>query len=129
MLCVVGIGVLIVGSIAATSWLEGTQTTNLPAVDQARFMSSTTALSQVGWLGVNAIDSPVGVTVTACDAGSPAQIALRRGDLILAVDGAPTPTMADVRLRVEAALPGTLITLDVVRHHVTLRVQVPVAQR
>lgn len=124
-----GIGLFIAGSIAMAG-LMGDAGAPLPHVGgQAMFLSSTTVLIEAGWLGVNAIDTPLGVTVIACDPGSPAEVALRRGDVILAVDGAPTPTLADVRLRVQSERPGSLVTIHLLRDHVDMQMQVTVAHR
>jgi len=71
-----------------------------------------------GFLGVYGVeaDDRAGVAVSEVYAGGPAAAAgLRVGDVITAVDGAPTPTMDALGERLGACAAGDAITLTVVR--------------
>ncbi|HEX3460061.1 MAG TPA: PDZ domain-containing protein [Acidimicrobiales bacterium] len=83
-----------------------------------------------GWLGVEASDIggttgatvtadsdvPGGATLDAVDAqGAAAQAGLQAGDVIVAVDGEPVHSTAELRTRLYADLPGTTVVIGVQR--------------
>jgi len=68
------------------------------------------------YLGVSIGDTGNGVYVGAVSAGSPAAKAgVKAGDVIVAVDGTPTPTSDDLGTLLAAHKPGQTVTLKVVR--------------
>jgi S1-C subfamily serine protease len=83
-----------------------------------------------GWLGVEASDIggatgatvtadsdvPDGATLDAVDAqGAAARAGLQAGDVIVAVDGEPVHSTAELRTRLYADLPGTTVVVGVQR--------------
>jgi S1-C subfamily serine protease len=83
-----------------------------------------------GWLGVEASDIgsatgatvtadsdvPDGATLDAVDAqGAAARAGLQAGDVIVAVDGEPVHSTAELRTRLYADLPGTTVAVGVQR--------------
>lgn len=83
-----------------------------------------------GWLGVSGKGVPAGGTGSADAAGvvvssvapkSPAASAgLRKGDVVLAVDGQPTPDMISLRQAIRLHRPGEQVVLSVLRSGRTL---------
>jgi S1-C subfamily serine protease len=76
-----------------------------------------------GWLDVAAVDLPPapagfgvqGAVVSAVASGGAADAALRPGDVIMAVDGQPVRSMAELRARLYVEPPGASVTLRVLR--------------
>jgi PDZ domain-containing protein len=66
-------------------------------------------------LGYKVVAKPSGVIVAALDERSHAVGKLRPSDLITAVNGAPTPTIAKLRARLAKVKPGQAITLSIER--------------
>jgi Lon-like protease len=70
--------------------------------------------------GKNVVMRPVGVRATFVSQGAPAFGKLEPGDVITAVDGTPTPTLADLRARMSKHQPGDVVTFTVRRGKQTL---------
>jgi putative serine protease PepD len=71
---------------------------------------------QHGWLGLAGADAGggAGADVASIEANSPAAAQhLKAGEVIVAVDGAPVRTMAELRARLYVLAPGTAVTLSV----------------
>jgi S1-C subfamily serine protease len=117
-----GLGLVMLGTLALAGVLANDPE---PDVVQSRsvrdlvYMSSSTTAEpgRSGWLGISAVDEEGrdGVTVTECDAGSPAATELRKGDLIVAVDDTPTPRMAELITVLAASAPGHTARIQVER--------------
>lgn len=76
-------------------------------------------------LGYKVVVKPTGVIVAAVDEGSHAVGKLQPADLIVAVNGAPTPTIPLLRVELAKLKPGDAVALTVDRgaEHLTLHVQ------
>jgi serine protease Do len=62
------------------------------------------------------LEKPEGVLVTDVAEGGPAALAgLKRGDVILAMNGKETPASADLRTRIYEAQPGTAVSIQIWR--------------
>jgi PDZ domain-containing protein len=70
--------------------------------------------------GKKVVMRAVGVRVTAVFQGLPAFGKLEPGDVVVAVDGTPTPTVSGLRTRVGAHRAGDVVTLTVRRGRKTL---------
>jgi S1-C subfamily serine protease len=85
-----------------------------------------------GWLGINggnatsggAAPSPLGAVVEAVDPTGPAAAALRPGDVILAIDGTPVRSMADLRSRLYTLAAGSTVWLRIDRRGTRSTVEV-----
>ncbi len=93
-----------------------------------------------GWMGVTIqevsqdlansfkLDKPRGALVSAVSAGGPAKAAgLRAGDIIVAFDGKPIGSSADLPQEVAARLPGSTAKLQVIREGKPVSIAVKVA--
>jgi hypothetical protein len=131
----VGVGLFVVGTFVVAGWLtterEGDSSSSRTIHDVVYLSSSTTAAttastvvesSRPGWLGISAVDvaGAGGVTVTGCDPGSPAERSLRPHDVIVSVDGTPTPTMAELIVVLAASRPGHRAAIRLVRDDATV---------
>jgi PDZ domain-containing protein len=76
-------------------------------------------------LGYKVVAKPSGVIVAAIDSSSHAIGKLNPSDLIVAVNGVPTPAIEDLRAQLAKVKPGDTVTLKVDRgaQHLTVRVQ------
>ena len=117
-----GLTLVLAGTIALASSLAKDPADDVVASRSVRDLvyvsSSTTAEpGRSGWLGISAVEEEgrSGVTVTACDIGSPAATKLRRDDLIVSVDDIPTPRMAQLITVLAASAPGHTARIKVVR--------------
>lgn len=70
--------------------------------------------------GKKVVMRPVGVRVTFVGQGLPAFGKLEPGDVIVAVDGTPTPTVGDLRTRTGSHRAGSVVTFTVHRGAQTL---------
>ncbi|HSH62018.1 MAG TPA: PDZ domain-containing protein, partial [Acidimicrobiales bacterium] len=70
-------------------------------------------LAALGRLGLLA-ERGNGALVSAVAEGSPAEGRLRQGDVLVAVDGRPTPVAGDLPAAIAARQPGETVRLDVV---------------
>jgi hypothetical protein len=128
----VGLGLVVLGTLALAGSLArdpggDDDATPARALGDVVYVSSstTTAPGRSGWLGISAIeDDRDGVTVTECDPGSPAERQLRPGDLIVEVDGVPTPRMAQLVTVLAASAPGHTARIRLVREERALEVAV-----
>ena len=76
------------------------------------------------------LDVPAGVLVASLAGGGPAAVAgLRQGDLILAVDDQPTPTVDAVHKLLGRQTIGRTLTLRVLREGKVIELQATVAGR
>lgn len=75
-------------------------------------------------LGYHVVAKPSGVVVAAIDAGSHAVGKLEPADVIVSVDGASTPTIADLRTQLSKLKPGDAVTLGIRRGDKQLRLSV-----
>jgi Lon-like protease len=66
-------------------------------------------------LGYDVVAKPNGVVVNQLVSGTSAARKLQPADVIVAVDGTATPTVAKLRTRLAGTKPGDLVTLDVSR--------------
>ena len=66
-------------------------------------------------LGYHVTATPAGVLVDAVETGSHAAGVLKPGDVIVAVGGVPTPTIAGLRKQITKLKPGDIATLSVRR--------------
>lgn len=107
-------------------------------VDRARVViEDLMSFGQVrqGWVGIHPVAAPGrsrqvgGVLVGEVDAGSPAERAgIRPGDLVLALGGEATPTVAAYRGRARRVLIGEEVTVRLARGEVRLRAVTPAPQ-
>jgi len=75
------------------------------------------------------LDRPGGVIVDSLYPGGPADEAgLRRGDVVLEIDGAPAVSMRTVRFEVASSLPGESLDLAVLRDGKRLDLKLPVQE-
>jgi len=76
-------------------------------------------------LGYKVLAKPSGVIVAAIDSSSHAIGKLDPSDLIVAVNGVPTPAIDDLRTQLAKVKPGDTVTLKVDRgvRHLTIRVE------
>jgi PDZ domain-containing protein len=70
--------------------------------------------------GKTVVMRPVGVRATFVSPGTPAFGKLEPGDVIVAVDGKPSPTLSDLRARMRAHQPGDVVAFTVRRGKQTL---------
>lgn len=71
-----------------------------------------------------------GVVVTQVPAASPAAAAdMRRGDVVVAVEGAAVASVGELVRAIASHLPGSTVTIDVVREGRPLKKQVVLAER
>jgi PDZ domain-containing protein len=70
--------------------------------------------------GKKVVMRPVGVRATFVSPGTPAFGKLEPGDVITAVDGTPTPTVAGLRARMSTHQPGDVVSFTVRRGKQTL---------
>jgi Lon-like protease len=63
---------------------------------------------------------PVGVRATYVSTGFPAFGKLEPGDVIVAIDGKPTPALSDLRARMSAHAPGDAVAFTIRRGKLTL---------
>ena len=70
--------------------------------------------------GKKVVMSPVGVRATFVSPGTPAFGNLEPGDVVTAVDGTPTPTLAGLRARMSTHQPGDVVSFTVRRGKQTL---------
>jgi S1-C subfamily serine protease len=86
-----------------------------------------------GYLGVTGTDPTSGrsgALITGVSEPSPAATAgLQVGDLVVAIDGSPVSSIADLAAAVQAESPGTVVTLDVVRGTETIGLAVELGTR
>jgi Lon-like protease len=75
-------------------------------------------------LGDHVVIHPNGVLVNVLDLGTPASRKLQNADVIQAVDGTPTPTIAALRARLGKVSPGQAVTLTILRGTKTLSIRV-----
>ena len=76
---------------------------------------------------VSVVDTAQGIEVLACDRGSPAEIALRPGDVILGLGGYLTRTTAELVDVLRLTPPRSVAPVLVVRNHVIIQLHVQVA--
>jgi PDZ domain-containing protein len=76
-------------------------------------------------LGYKVVAKPSGVIVAAIDSSSHAIGKLNPSDLIVAVNGIPTPAIADLRAQLAKVKPGETVTLRIDRgvKHLAVRVE------
>lgn len=84
----------------------------------------TAAAVALRYLGYHVVAQPDGVIVDALETQSHAVGVLRPADVIAAVDGARTPTIASLRRQIDRLRPGQLVRLRVRRGSRTLAVAV-----
>jgi PDZ domain-containing protein len=75
-------------------------------------------------LGYHVVVHPNGVLVNVLDLGTPASEKLQPADVIQAVDGSPTPTVAKLRSRLSRVRPGQAVLLRILRGAKTLSFRV-----
>jgi len=75
-------------------------------------------------LGYHVVSKPSGVIIAALDSRSHAVGKVRPSDVIVAVDGAPTPTIAKLRTQLAKVKPPAPVTLSIARgdEHLAVRV-------
>lgn len=83
---------------------------NLQLMDDSKSVAIVVALRR---LGFDAAEEGKGGLVTGVDEGSPAAGSLSEGDVIVSVDGAPTPLSQSVVERIRAHKPGDRTKLEV----------------
>jgi S1-C subfamily serine protease len=120
-----GLGIVVVGTLALAGSLAHDPAPDDPVAsrsvrDLVYVSSSTTTTAEPGrsgWLGISAVEQKGrdGVTVTACDLGSPAADRLRPDDLIVSVDNIPTPRMAQLITVLAASAPGHTARIEIHR--------------
>ncbi len=121
-----GIGMLVIGAVLIVGWLDAAPPKEIDSAEQpivthvmllATSTTTTTSADDdhAGYLGVYAANVDAGVQVTECLQGSPAADALRAGDVILAFDGHPTATLAQLETLLRTSRPGTLARIDIRR--------------
>ena len=92
----------------------GTEADFLPAelvIGVTRELVTTGSIER-GWLGVEASDAPAlggAVLDTVAQGGGASRAGLAAGDTLVAVDGAPVHSVAELRARLYAALPGSTV--------------------
>jgi PDZ domain-containing protein len=86
---------------------------DLRAMSISQRVAAAVALKRLGY---KVVAQPSGVIVAALTDGSHAVGKLRPGDVITAVNGAPTPTIAKLREQLASVKPGEVVTLDVSRN-------------
>jgi S1-C subfamily serine protease len=112
---------------------NGERATYLPATFVADVASELMTEGAVhhGWLDVRAIDATgpgdTGALVTAVTPDGAAATSLRAHDVIVAVDGEPVRTMAELRSRLYVLPPGSPATLTVERDGAPMTVTVRLA--
>jgi PDZ domain-containing protein len=79
-------------------------------MQESELTAEAVALRQLGY---EIPEQDVGVTVYVIDPGSPAQHALRVGDVVSAIDGVPTPNPQALRSALRAHRPDDVVTLQV----------------
>lgn len=124
LMVTIGIVACLAGSLVIAGWISDQPVPVRYTAGEATLISSTTAVAPAAHLGLNAADTAAGVAVTGTDPDTPAEASLRAGDLILALNGHPISTVADLRSLVLQHAPGTLVTVELRRNHVTLQLQV-----
>lgn len=122
-----GLGLFLAGSFVAAGFLHTPQAPIRQTATEALFISSSTTTGLGGWLGVSVVDTAQGIEVLACDRGSPAEIALRPGDVILGLGGYLTRTTAELVDVLRLTPPRSVAPVLVVRNHVIIQLQVQVA--
>lgn len=82
---------------------------------------------RVGFLGVIGTEpatGPAGALITSVQRGTPAeQAGLRRGDLVVEVDGRRVESMAELASVIRLAGPGSRVTLEVIRDGDRIEIQ------
>jgi putative serine protease PepD len=82
------------------------------------------------WLGIEGIDGAGVAVVARVVPGSPAaEGGLREGDVLVAIDGEPTPTMATLVDELEEREPGDVVVLDVQRDGEPMEMQFVLEER
>ena len=84
------------------------------AADMQR-SEETAAVVALRELGYDVVATPRGVLVTSVAPDVPAAEVLEPGDVVVAVDGMPVKTPADLRARISTRKPGDTLTLDLRR--------------
>ena len=85
---------------------------DLRAMQVSQQTAAAVALRQLGY---DVVAKPSGVVVSAVETGSHAVGVLRPEDVIVAVDGVPTPTIPSLRKQLAGLKPGDTVTLQVKR--------------
>jgi len=87
----------------------------------------------VGFLGVSGTQPSTGAAgalITDVEPGTPADDAgLKPGDLVTAVDGTAVRTPTELAARIRTTVPGTVVTLDVIRGGKHIQVKAQITQR
>ena len=78
----------------------------------------------LGYLGYPVVNRPNGVLISVLDLGTPAAHVLRPSDLIVAVNGTPTLTIANLRDAMKTVTPRQKVTLTIRRGSQTLTFRV-----
>ena len=95
---------------------------DLRAMTISQKVAAAVALRRVGY---KVVAKPSGVIVAALDERSHAVGKLHPSDLIVSVDGTPTPTIAELRAVLANARPGDTVTLRITRgtEHLTIALE------
>lgn len=100
-----------------------------PVVRRAVERIIATGSARLPYLGVVGADGDGGVLLAGVLPGGPSVGALRPADLIVAVDGRPTPSNADLAAALSDRAPGETVSVEVRRGEATTEVPVRLAER
>jgi Lon-like protease len=95
------------------------------ALQEMAFSQRVAAAVALKKLGYHVVVRPTGVVVSQLIAGTDAPCNLQPMDVILSVDGTPTPTVASLEQTLAHVKPGAVVALRVRRagHNITVRVR------
>ena len=100
---------------------KAVQQADLRAMTISQKVAAAVALRRLGY---TVVAKPSGVIVAALDERSHAVGKLRPGDMIVSVNGAPTPTIAALRAQLSQAKPGDTVQLGLKRGAESLSISV-----
>ena len=100
---------------------KAVQQADLRAMTISQKVAAAVALRRLGY---TVVAKPSGVIVAALDERSHAVGKLRPGDMIVSVNGAPTPTIAALRTQLSQAKPGDTVQLGLKRGTESLSISV-----
>ena len=100
---------------------KAVQQADLRAMTISQKVAAAVALRRLGY---TVVAKPSGVIVAALDERSHAVGKLRPGDMIVSVNGAPTPTIAALRAQLSQAKPGDTVQLGLKRSTESLSISV-----
>ena len=88
------------------------RTTSLRAMTRSQSIAAAVALRELGY---EVTARPAGALISAISPDTPAAAKLRPGDVVVAADGSPVRTPADLRRIVRRGSPGATVTVNVRR--------------